>query len=169
VSAADLVGVLRALATIPIVWAIAVDARALALVLFVPAALSDALDGWLARRAAGLAPHGALLDPLADKVLVVGTLAALAAVGSGWPVTLLAIFVTAREALVAILRAREFARGHLAPADGVAKAKTAAEMAGLALIIVGGRPWSVAGAGLVGLGLLVGLWTLPRYLSRRLA
>ena len=76
-SAADLVAVLRAIAVVPIAWAIAADQRFLALGLFVLAALSDALDGWLARRSGNGGPRGALLDPLADKVLVIGTLGAL--------------------------------------------------------------------------------------------
>ena len=165
-SAADLIAGLRALAALPISWAILTDQRPLALGIFVIAALSDALDGWLARRAASLTSHGAFLDPLADKVLVVVTLAALAIAGTGWPVTLVAIAIAAREALVLVLRARTLARGVTDPADRVAKVKTVAEMAGVALIILGGRPWAVLGAGIVGLAFLLSLATLPRYLSR---
>ena len=51
VSVADLVGVLRAVATIPIAWAVLAGAREIALLLFIVAALSDALDQQLARRA----------------------------------------------------------------------------------------------------------------------
>ena len=64
-----------------------------------------------------------------------------------------------------ILRIRAFARGVALPAGRTAKLKTVAEMAGTALIILGGRPWAVLGAGLVGLAFLAGLVTLPRYLS----
>ena len=49
-SAADLVAVLRALAVVPVAWAIQSGADDLAVAIFVVAALSDALDGWLARR-----------------------------------------------------------------------------------------------------------------------
>ena len=53
-------------------------------------------------------------------------------------------------------------------AERLAKAKTAAQMIGVALIIVGERPWPVAGATLVGVALLLGLATLPRYFLTRL-
>jgi CDP-diacylglycerol--glycerol-3-phosphate 3-phosphatidyltransferase len=165
VSAADLVAVLRALAALPIAWAILTDQRPLALAIFVVAALSDALDGWLARRA-GATARGAFLDPLADKVLVVGTLAALSIAGTGWPVTVVAIAVAAREVLVGVLRARMFSSGVTLPADRVAKLKSAAEMVGVALIILNGRPWAVLGVGIVGLAFLLSLATLPRYLGR---
>jgi phosphatidylglycerophosphate synthase len=166
VNAADLVAVFRGLATVPVMWLILADARPIALALFVVAALSDALDGPLARRAGDLGPRGAFLDPIADKILVVGALIALAVAGAGWPVTLLAVLVGMREGIVAVARWRTLARGIALPADRMAKAKTVAEMAGVALIVVGGRPWSVAGAAVVGLGFGMGLLTLPRYLGR---
>ena len=160
--AADLVAVLRALAIIPIAWLVLSGDAALALAIFIVAALTDAVDGWLARRA-GVTARGAFLDPLADKIFVVGSLVALAWAGVGWPVTLVAVLAAARESLVLWLRWRAFVRGTMLPADALAKAKTAAEMLGVALILVGGRPWSVLGAGVAGLAVAVGVLTLPRY------
>jgi CDP-diacylglycerol--glycerol-3-phosphate 3-phosphatidyltransferase len=168
VSAADLIAVLRAVAVIPIAWAIAADQRPIALGLFVLAAASDALDGWLARRSGNVGPRGALIDPLADKILVIGTLGALSAVGTGWPVTVVTALTTLREGVVAVFRVRAFARGVALPADRIAKLKTAAQMIGVALIIVGERPWPVLGATLVGVALLLGLFVLPRYFKTRL-
>jgi CDP-diacylglycerol--glycerol-3-phosphate 3-phosphatidyltransferase len=169
VSAADLLSILRALATIPVAWSILAGARDLALGLFLAAAATDAVDGWLARRGPRLGARGAMLDPLADKVLVIGTLLALTAMGSGWPVTIVTILVTLREGAVTLARWRAHARGVSIPADVVAKTKTVIEMVGVALIVVGGRPWSVFGAGLVGLAFVVGVVTLPRYFGKRLA
>jgi len=168
VSAADVVAIVRAVAVIPIVWAIAADQHVIAFGLFALAAASDAVDGMLARRAGNTSPRGALLDPLADKVLVLGTLAALTAVGTGWPVTVVTALTALREGIVALLRLRAFARGVALPADSLAKVKTAAQMIGVALIIVGERPWPVAGATLIGLALLLGLATLPRYFASRI-
>jgi len=167
VTAANGLTLFRTVATIPIVWAIAADQRFLALGLFVLAAASDALDGLLARRAGTGSPRGALLDPLADKLLVLGTLVALTAVGTGWPVTVVTAATALREGAVALLRVRAFGRGVALPADRLAKAKTAAQMIGVAMIIVGERPWPVAGATLVGLALLLSLVTLPRYFATR--
>jgi CDP-diacylglycerol--glycerol-3-phosphate 3-phosphatidyltransferase len=168
-SVADLLVVCRAVAVVPVTWAIAADQRSIALGLFGLAAATDALDGPLARRSGSAGPRGALLDPLADKILVLGTLVALAAVGTGWPVTLVAALVTLREAIVALLRLRAFARGISLPADRRAKVKTAAQMIGVALIIVGERPWPVVGATLVGLAFLLSLVSLPRYFGTRRA
>jgi CDP-diacylglycerol--glycerol-3-phosphate 3-phosphatidyltransferase len=170
VSAADIVAVLRALAVIPISWAIATDQRGLALAIFIVAGISDALDGWLARRAGSLGARGAFLDPLADKILVLGTLVALVLVpGSGWPLALVTVFIFARELIVVIARARSLMGNIVASADRIAKAKTVLEMVGVALVIFGGRPWSVLGAGVLGLAFLVGVLTMPRYFRRRLA
>ena len=168
-TAADLVAILRALSVIPIAWLIVVGSREAALVIFVLAALSDAADGWLARRAGNLSPRGEFIDPIADKILVLGTLITLSVVGSGWPVTVVTIGLLLREGLVAILRARALTQGIRLPADRVGKLKTVVEMAGAALIILDGRPWAVLGAGLVGIALLLGIVALPRYLAVRTA
>ena len=164
---ADWLAIFRAFAVIPIVLAIAAGERTVALAVFAVAAATDALDGWLARRSGSATPRGAFIDPLADKVLVVGTLVALAAVGNGWPVTVVAIFVGVRECAVAVARTRAFVRGVTLPTDRLAKLKTAAEMVGVFLIIVGERPWPVAGATLVGLAFLLSLVSLPRYFATR--
>lgn len=166
-SLADGLALLRALAVIPVAWAVAADLRLAALAIFVLAASSDAVDGWIARRSGGGGPRGAFLDPMADKVLVVGTLIALAAAGRGWPVTVVAVLATLREGIAAAARTRAFRRGWTLPADRIAKLKTAAEMTGIALVIPDGRPWAVLGAALVGVAVLVGFVTLPHYVASR--
>lgn len=55
----------------PLVWALAHQAYFLALALFVAAAASDGIDGFLARRYGWETPLGAILDPVADKLLLV--------------------------------------------------------------------------------------------------
>lgn len=65
--------------------------------LFVLAGLSDALDGWLARRRGGSA-LGAVLDPLADKALLVSIYVTLAIVGA--VPTALAILVVSRDLMI---------------------------------------------------------------------
>jgi cardiolipin synthase len=169
VSAANGLTLIRAIAVVPIVWAIATDQHVIALGLFVLAAASDAVDGLLARRSGNVSARGALLDPLADKVLVIGTLGGLTAVGTGWPIAVVTGLTALREGIVALIRVRAFARGVSLPADRLAKVKTAAQMIGVALIIVGERPWPVAGATLVGLAFLLSLASLPRYLATRLS
>jgi cardiolipin synthase (CMP-forming) len=61
-------------------WLVEEHRFAYAFYLFVAAGLSDALDGWLARRSGGGNSVGALLDPVADKALLVTMYVTLAAV-----------------------------------------------------------------------------------------
>src|ERR1700743_2110146 len=60
-----------------IIWAIASDQMALAFAVFVVAGVSDAVDGFLAKRFNMTSELGALLDPLADKALLVSIYIAL--------------------------------------------------------------------------------------------
>lgn len=83
--------------------------------------VSDSLDGYLARRQ-GTTRSGAFLDPLADKVLALGGLGAMALAGRfGWvPVALIAL----REAVISGFRSFWGRRGLAVPASTVAKLKT---------------------------------------------
>jgi cardiolipin synthase (CMP-forming) len=86
------------LCAVPLAFWLVLDHRIdLAFWLFVAAGLSDALDGWLARRYGGNA-IGALMDPVADKALLVTMYITLAAVGvlPAW----LAILVVFRDILI---------------------------------------------------------------------
>lgn len=84
-------------------------------------ALSDGVDGWLARRQ-GTTRSGAFLDPLADKFVVLGALVALVAKGIVWwlPVALIAV----REVAMSVYRSVVGRRGVSIPARMSAKVKT---------------------------------------------
>ena len=84
-------------------------------------ALSDGIDGWLARKQ-GTTRSGAFLDPLADKVVVLGALFALVAKGIVWwlPVAIIAV----REVAMSIYRSVVGRRGVSIPARNTAKVKT---------------------------------------------
>jgi CDP-diacylglycerol--glycerol-3-phosphate 3-phosphatidyltransferase len=93
-------------------------------------ALTDHYDGQLARRH-GTTRSGAFLDPLADKVVVIGAMVSLVMVNRYWwfPVAI----VTARELAITAMRAH-FARGGMAiPARTSAKYKTLVQ--GIALLV----------------------------------
>jgi CDP-diacylglycerol--glycerol-3-phosphate 3-phosphatidyltransferase len=158
---------LRALAGFPILIALAFDARAVAVSIFLLAALSDALDGWLARRQGTTTDHGVLLDPLADKALVLLTLAGLSLAGAA-PVPLV-IGLAAREILVTGLRLLRHRDGRHLPASPAAKLKTALELCAVALLIVARPPGALGGIGvaLLGAALAIGLLTFPTYLPHR--
>jgi CDP-diacylglycerol--glycerol-3-phosphate 3-phosphatidyltransferase len=153
----------RAVAGIPILFLLGNGERTLALVLFGLAAMSDALDGYLARRGGTAEGRGMILDPLADKALVLPTLVALALIGSAPPG--IAAIVVVREVFVAASRVLVYRQGLLTHASGPAKAKTACEMVALFLLIA--APSALAlevGAVLLTIAALIGILTLPAYL-----
>ncbi len=108
-----------------------------ALALWAALALSDGADGWLARRR-GTSASGAFLDPLADKVLVLGALCALAALGRfSWvPVALLGT----RELLMTAYRVVVARQGISVPARYLAKFKTVVELGAVAWVLAPGVP-----------------------------
>jgi len=130
---------------------------------------SDGLDGFVARRY-GATRSGAFLDPLADKCIVLGVLAALAAIGEvSW---LPVILIAAREVSMSVFRGYAARRGVSVPARKTAKVKTLLQdmVIGLAFL----PPVGLHHAKLVGWALwfvvAVTLWTGLEYLrdSRKL-
>ena len=83
--------------------------------------LSDGIDGWIARRH-GTTSSGAFLDPLADKVLVLGAMFTLVARDVFWllPVAI----ITGRELVISVYRILVGSKGVSVPASKVAKYKT---------------------------------------------
>lgn len=75
----NIISVLRVFLTIPVVWALLLQEYGLALVLFAVAGVSDGVDGFLAKHFHWESRLGGILDPLADKVLLVSSYLAL-----GW-------------------------------------------------------------------------------------
>jgi len=67
----NLLTVLRLLLTIPIAWLLLAERHGQALGLFAVAGFTDALDGFLARRFKWITRLGSILDPIADKLLLV--------------------------------------------------------------------------------------------------
>jgi cardiolipin synthase len=77
----NLITLARILLVPVVVWAIASGQMRLAFILFLAAGLSDAVDGFLAKRFGMATELGAYLDPLADKAMVVSIYVTLAIVG----------------------------------------------------------------------------------------
>lgn len=75
------ISLMRIALVAPILWYIAEGRFALALVLFFIAGFSDGVDGWLAKRFDWGTRLGALLDPVADKLLVAGSFVMLTITG----------------------------------------------------------------------------------------
>lgn len=131
---------LRAFLVPPILVLLAISdevaaARWAAFVVFVIAALTDTLDGWAARRWQGVTRFGAFADPVADKLLIVGTLVSLAIVGElGWWIVGL---IAAREVLVTLLRLYAVQRtGVVVSASMWGKVKTVAQIVAVGAVIL---------------------------------
>lgn len=148
------------------------NARFWAAFVFWLAAITDALDGYLARRLQQSTPFGAFLDPVADKVMVAVALVLVATDSVSLWVTIPAIIMISREIVISALRewmAQLGKRANVAVSN-LGKYKTIAQM--LALIGLIWRPehWLVswftpAGMVLLYLATLLTLWSMYVYLK----
>ena len=126
-----------------------------ALILFVLAALTDWIDGALARRFDAESALGRLLDPLADKIAMLGALTGLAlggVIAGGHGIAMVAIL--AREIMISGARDFLAQNGHALPVSPLSKWKTAAQLAAAALLLGGA---AISGPAIHTLGLIV-LW-----------
>ena len=98
---------------------------------FVVAALTDFVDGWLARRLNATSVWGAILDPIADKVLVCGVILGLLTLGPNAPVAIPAALILFREFTVSALREVAAGKGVSLPVTLLAKWKTTLQLVAL--------------------------------------
>jgi CDP-diacylglycerol---glycerol-3-phosphate 3-phosphatidyltransferase len=172
----NLLTFLRALLVPVILWLLILDgagdeaggandaARWWAFGIFVFAALTDSVDGWVARRWHGVTRWGQLADPIADKLLIIGSLASLALVGRlpWWAVNVIVV----REVAVTLLRLR-LVRGLdlVMSASAWGKAKTVSQVVAVAAFLLPGvgtslRMWLLNGA------VLLTVWSGIEYAFR---
>lgn len=113
----------------------AVNRETFALLIFLAAAGTDLLDGYLARRWSQITTVGTLLDPIADKLLISSALIALVDVHrvSAWMV----ILIVGREFAVSGLRSIAAAAGYTIEASELGKTKMVAQVVAIALVIAG--------------------------------
>ncbi|MBC8547425.1 CDP-diacylglycerol--glycerol-3-phosphate 3-phosphatidyltransferase [Clostridiaceae bacterium NSJ-31] len=97
-----------------------------AFIVFVAASLTDLLDGRIARKRGLVTDFGKLMDPLADKVLVMSAM--LCFVEKGWAPAVAVILILAREFLVTSLRLIAAGGGVVIAADRWGKYKTVCQM-----------------------------------------
>jgi CDP-diacylglycerol--glycerol-3-phosphate 3-phosphatidyltransferase len=136
ITPANGITLLRVVATpVMVVLIVHVGVAWVTVAVWVALSCTDFVDGWVARRQ-GATTSGAFLDPLADKFLVLGALAALAAGGiTSWlPVAIIA----AREILISAYRSVVARHGISVPARPVAKAKTAVQDVAICLLLLPG-------------------------------
>jgi CDP-diacylglycerol--glycerol-3-phosphate 3-phosphatidyltransferase len=105
----------------------------LAAIVFVVASATDALDGWIARRNKSESTFGKLMDPLADKLLVVAAIVSLVSLDRLSAVV--AMVIIAREFAVTGLRQLAMEEGHVMPASMWGKLKTVFQIAMVLVLI----------------------------------
>lgn len=163
-SPANLLGIARMLAT-PIVIALILIAGPglgiIAFVIFGLAAITDFLDGWVARARGEVSPLGVFMDLTADKVLVGGVLVAMVEVGllPTWMVATILV----RELVIAGVRQMAATEHVVIAARALGKAKTLTTLVGMAILLLAydaltGGPLAATG---IGPGLeLAGFWLM---------
>jgi CDP-diacylglycerol--glycerol-3-phosphate 3-phosphatidyltransferase len=112
---------------------------AVAAAVFALAALTDGLDGYIARSQGSVTTFGKLMDPLADKLLIIAALVSLVSLDrlQAW----VAMVIIARELAVTGLRSLAAERGVVIAASWLGKVKTALQVAAVfALIVVNPAP-----------------------------
>jgi CDP-diacylglycerol--glycerol-3-phosphate 3-phosphatidyltransferase len=112
---------------------------AVAAAVFALAALTDGLDGYIARSQGSVTTFGKLMDPLADKLLIVAALISLVSLDrlQAW----VAMVIIARELAVTGLRSLAAERGVVIAASWMGKVKTGLQVAAVfALIVVNPAP-----------------------------
>lgn len=111
--------------------------------LFILASFTDFLDGYIARKNNLVTNFGKIMDPLADKILVISALVCLVDLGqvAGWMV----IVILAREFTVTGLRTVAAAQGIVIAAGMTGKIKTVLQMIAVPLLILQNWPFSIIG------------------------
>ena len=114
-------------------------------VAFVLAAVTDWVDGWAARKLHAQSVWGAILDPIADKILVAGTLLGLSALGPNPHIVAPGALILFREFFVSALREVGGGRGIVFPVTPLAKWKTTLQLTALAaqLIVASWPAWGL--------------------------
>lgn len=137
-----------------------------AALVFALASATDWFDGWYARRHHMVTDFGKLMDPMADKLLVMAALVGLLAQGRApW---LAVMVLLGREFIISGIRLVAAAKGEVIAAGLSGKLKTVSQMLGLILLLAGGwTPWmAAAGEVLLWLSVVLSVWSCAEYIVK---
>ncbi len=136
-----------------------------AALVFLVAAVTDFVDGYLARKNNEVTALGKLLDPIADKLLIIAGLVML--VERGLAPAWIVILILGREMAVTGLRAIAAAEGVVMPADDWGKWKTVAQITAIIMLVLGWQFWifnvAIIGTWVLWGSLLLALYSGIRY------
>ncbi len=115
----------------------------IAVAVFIIAAITDGLDGYVARRWKQVTNFGKFIDPLADKLLVTAALISLVELGSlsSW----VAMIIIGREFVVTSLRIVAVSEGIVISASMWGKIKTITQIVAIAALLLNNYPFSILG------------------------
>jgi CDP-diacylglycerol--glycerol-3-phosphate 3-phosphatidyltransferase len=140
---------------------------------FLIAAITDWLDGWLARRMGATTAFGAFLDPVADKLMVAAALIVLVWIDRAE--TFLAIIIIGREIAISALREwmAQIGASKSVAVHMLGKLKTTAQMVAIPFLlfdddlfgVVDTRLW---GTGLIWISAILTVWSMVYYLQKAL-
>jgi len=121
----------------------------IAAVVFALAAITDGLDGYIARSRKSITTFGKVMDPIADKMLITAALIALVSLDrlAAW----VAMVIVAREFAVSSLRVAAAAEGAIIPASILGKIKTVIQVVAVMALIAAENPHATWVDVLVGL------------------
>jgi len=113
-----------------------------AAIVFALAALTDGVDGWIARRSRSITTFGKVMDPIADKLLIAAALISLVSLNrvEAW----VAMVIIAREFAVSGLRVAAGQQGAIIPANRLGKAKTVLQVAMVLALIAASDPHALS-------------------------
>lgn len=150
---------------LPVSWG-----REAAMVVFVLAAITDWLDGYLARRLQLVSALGAFLDPVADKLMVATALVLLVQADPRVSIAVAAAVIIGREIAISALREwmAEIGDRTKVAVSEIGKFKTAAQMVAISLLIyrddLAGLPVYTVGLVLLYIAVVLTLWSMTVYL-----
>lgn len=116
-------------------WPFGFSKEVVGAAIFGIASLTDWADGYLARRRKQVTGFGQWMDPLADKLLVIGALVSLVQLDLA-PAWMVAV-ILGREFAVTVLRSVAYARGLTMPASPLGKIKLVAQVVAILILILG--------------------------------
>ena len=145
-------------------------ARPIAAILFGLAAVTDMIDGWVARKYGQMSRFGEFLDPVADKLMVAIVLVMLVQAQSHWYEDVIAMIIIGREITISALREWMATIGERAnvKVDITGKIKTTLQMFGIAFMVyrndLFGIPIYTIGFVLLVLAAVMTIWSMVVYL-----
>ncbi|CUA82717.1 CDP-diacylglycerol--glycerol-3-phosphate 3-phosphatidyltransferase [Pseudidiomarina woesei] len=143
------------------------DANFWAAFVYLIAGITDALDGWVARKFNQFTKFGAFLDPVADKVMVAASLVVIVEDYASWWISIPALVIISRELVISALREwmAQIGRQEQVKVSNIGKYKTIAQM-----VAIGGLIWEantfivVTATIILYIAFVLTVWSMVEYL-----